>query len=42
MEDEPFTTDQLLSLQEFLPTEEERNILLNYKGDQDWLGPVSN
>ena len=38
MEDELFTTDQLLSLAEFLPLNEEIQMLKSYKGDVELLG----
>lgn len=38
MADEEFTTDQLRSLEEFLPTPDECYLLRSFKGDRDMLG----
>lgn len=38
MEDEGFTTDQLKSLEEYLPTADEMHVLRAYRGDKDMLG----
>lgn len=38
MEDEGFTTDQLRSLEEYLPTQEEKHLLKSFKGDKEMLG----
>lgn len=40
MVDEPFTSEQLQSLLEFLPTPEEESMLKNFKGDAEYLGPA--
>jgi hypothetical protein len=40
MVDEPFTSEQLQSLLEFLPTPEEVMLLKNFKGDFEHLGPA--
>ena len=38
MHDEGLTTDQLKSLEEYLPTAEETGLLKGYKGDIEQLG----
>ena len=41
MDDDGFSTEQLLSLQEFVPTAEESRLLLGYREEDHVLGPVS-
>ena len=41
MDDDGFSTEQLLSLQEFVPTAEESRQLLGYREEDHVLGPVS-
>ena len=40
MDDDGFSTEQLLSLQEFVPTAEESRLLLGYREEDHVLGPV--
>ena len=40
LEDEDFTTDQLRSLEEFLPNADELHLLRSFRGDKDQLGPA--
>ena len=40
LNDEPFTTDQLKNLLDYLPTKEECEILANYRGELSSLGTV--
>ena len=40
LEDEDFTTDQLRSLEDFLPNADELHLLRSFRGDKDQLGPA--